>query len=494
MKRLVYLLLGAALPASLSAQVPGNPGFGTDFQTYDEAILRLIEPFQLLLACDGVVLFDPDAVPPEPPGFSDLSPALQNICRKPSNASSGGTLSGGFSDPFSTRTFLPFTIDTSRPTPQPPPDVPTEQAFVSFLPVRDGAEYLSGLYSGPDYWLRFGFEINDYRVSDTDFEVGQSGTGIRADVVFGHQLSNGSVFGVGLSAGKSDADATRNASLFSDTVTFSRAQSDVDATVASVRNFCDSLDRGSQDGTALEARAFYVGSLTAASSFQLFGSVRKSESETRNPLCIFRLGENFGDDRLFAGYLSAEPKETAIRFGASTEHRRNIGKTTVLLRAGVSAENRNIKGYTQTENPTNPSAPVQGLDSGLAYTIPLATTGLALEYEDRDIFTITTEIGVRFVWDIGTPRNPGAAWFDAAYQRAFGDLDNRIFASFAGDGRATPTRFTFQGNPVDRNLVTLSTGLDYFVSNAFKSSLFVSASFSDIAQSYRAGAALTWQF
>ncbi|MEM6482615.1 MAG: autotransporter outer membrane beta-barrel domain-containing protein [Pseudomonadota bacterium] len=493
MKNFYLALCLLFISQSVLAQVPGKPEIDTEYRTYSDAIIGLLDPLRANTFCPG--LPSSSVVSGDEDGFNQLSQDLQRVCTSIPNGSSGGTLSGGFAEPFSTRTFLPFTVDSTRPTPPTPSDSPTNssqagQLAFSILPTGNEPGYYSGVFSGYEYWVAFGLEAVSYRVNSSDFETGRSGAGFRGDFALGRQFTNGSVLGIGISYEKINTDLSQNPFLFEES-SASRSPSSIAIALANVENFCRNLVRGEEDFETFEAHAFYAGNLSQSTTFQVFGGVRHTKSDVTSPLCIYQINDTVGQDSVFASYLSGSPEVVTASLGARAERRWVAGNTLLLLRAGAEAQNRWLDGYTQNEVPVDASSPPINENGN---PISVFNTGLALKYEDRDVFTVTTELGLRSVWEFGGPRNPGAYWIDASYQYVFGDTDERVSASFAGDGRAVPTRFTFRGNPIQEHRITVGTGIDYFISEQLATSLFVSGSFTDLTESYRVGASLNWQF
>lgn len=487
----LYLIFVAT---SVCAQVPGNPNIDTNYRTYTDAIIDLTEPLRANSACPGL----PNDLGPMQieDGFAELSFELQQLCTPLSNGSSGGTLSGGFSEPFSTRTFLPFTVNTTRPAPPRPVADSADQPVLSFGSVgnalgflEDAPKSLSGGITGDDHWMSFGLEVIDYNLGNSDFETGRSGNGFRGAFVLGRRLTNSSYIGVGFSYEKVDADLNFN-SFLSEEAFVARGPVLVAEATASVEEFCRNLDRGSEDAETLQLNAFYAGNLSQNTTFQVFGDVKRTSVDTSSPLCFFQIYDSAANDTVFAGHLSGSPKATSVTFGAQAERGWTFRNTRLLLRGRAEATNRWVDEYTQTERSVDASSP----PSNEAGAISVVDTGLALKYDDRHTFTVSTELGLRGIWNTGGPQNPGTFWIDAAYQHVFGDLDERVTAQFAGDDRSTPTRFTFQGNPIPNNRITIGTGFDYVFSDRLASSFYVSGSFTDLSETYRLGAALRWRF
>jgi hypothetical protein len=145
------------------------------YDTYSEALEGVLSLSRDLVGCRGLVSYDADmhnasGMPPVvPDGFFQLSPALQRHCIKQLNGQTGATTAGGFSEPFSTRTFLPFTSDFLRPSGG-AYEIPdrSKRALSLGRPPGQAATRIVG--DGAVF--SFGLQVTDLRSDTTEFELG----------------------------------------------------------------------------------------------------------------------------------------------------------------------------------------------------------------------------------------------------------------------------------------------------------------------------------
>lgn len=149
--RVIFTIPCMILATSTEAQVPGSPSFNTDFQTYTEMLDKVFNLKSGATGCPGLVGYGHDDSVLTP-----LSPPLRELCRKVFNSNSGATLSGAFGDPFSSRTFLLFAVDTKQPVNDVRSDSQSARPGNS---VPEGAMTFLQSYDGESVNLAFGLDI-----------------------------------------------------------------------------------------------------------------------------------------------------------------------------------------------------------------------------------------------------------------------------------------------------------------------------------------------
>lgn len=475
------LSLGLALVLSPTLTFAQSTDAGT-FLTFGDAIDAIIEPGRELRGCSGLdqsgsgVFFDADEFVGTnfPTGWSDLSPALQSMCQKPSNQTSGATLGGAFGSPFSTRTFLPLSINTERPT------APVDTAgigrsrsnFASFITAKDASQG----------HLSFGITGSFVDTDTTNFGPGQSGEEVQAVLSYQKELSGGRQFGIALDLGRTTSESGTIFDFSSDN-NFDRSEDAIQATLDLAADACNGLGPAERDTNNAGLSFYYDQPLAAASRVVFQGRLSHKRGNLSDPLCIYRVGNAPTDDKLFAGIIDSKSRQTSLDLAVTLQTRRQMFGGTVVPRIGLAAHLTDRPGYTQTETSaegvsiTTIADEIFRPDQQTA-TVTAEDTGLALSVDDAFTRSVSSEIGATFLWTVAGLRKQSVISFDIGYVHRFSD-DKEVTAHFAGDGRETPTTFSFDSGPSDSDYFTVGLGYSAVSRNNMVTQISASALLGD---------------
>lgn len=468
------LLLGAPLTAQHNVLA---------YSSYNEALEEVLSLSRDLVGCEGLVRYDADEVSQTqmlPEGFSELSAPLQRHCVKELNGQTGATNAGGFTDPYSTRTFLPFGTDVWGPVPVAAPDSSRQKQRLGNPSFRLEVPELAGT-------LLFELGISDFEAEETAFELGQAGRSVQADVAWVSDPARDGRWGLRLFFDSRDADF-RAPTVISDLSGLSsRPDTVVDALVADANDLCRSLGTGSRATDEFGAGAFFQHQLGSQTTLNVSASVSRAKTDYRAPQCIFRVGEFPAGDILFLGTIDGAPQVTSLNLNANVSRVLPMANGVLVPRLAFQTQHTRHNGYQENET----SAPAgTGLPNLLA-----EPTGTALIYDSRDTTSVTVELGATMIWPLSGLRGIGSAWLDGAVVQTLDPPNRTITARFAGDMRAAPTVFTFNSNPVDHTYFRLGAGIDFQAGRGAVGSIRASTILGHSYQTdHVVAASLIWQF
>ncbi len=135
--------------------------------------------------------------------------------------------------------------------------------------------------------------------------------------------------------------------------------------------------------------------------------------------------------------------EFIIRAVAGYDHA--IGNFTIGPRIGVNYSTLTIDDYDE--------------DGG---------GGLALSYDDQTVHSFQSTVGLQATMAINTSYGVWVPQATADFIHEYENDQRFITVQFAGDGRATPTKFTFQNDKPDRNFFNLGIGTVLILSNGIQ--------------------------
>lgn len=485
------------LPEILFAQVPGDPTFNTNFETYGEAINKIIDTGADQIGCPGLLVGFGPTTNPVGTGYFQLSADLRRQCDKLNNFTTGATLSGGFSDPFSTRTFLPFTINAPRPT-KSLNNLKTNEASrnrLNFLHFSDSTDRIQHSFDSEEFSISTNIEVTKLRISDSNFAVGQDGYAYQASINLVKRPVGGRSFGVGMFVNHRETRAFRNV-LFADTAfPGGRDAGDLDLTLAGVRSFCSNLERGENKSSGIGLSAFYQQLISNTTSLAFEAGLSQSRKRYSFPICMFRVGNNPGEDVLFAGRINGRPKELSYYISSRIEKIVPLAGGLFIPRLSLTARRIQYSQFVERETGVPSGSSVSIFDFGTVSQLGAVPTGAALIYDSRTSTSLVSQLGATVVWPVRVQNGTGSLWFDVAYLHEFGDPNRLVSARFAGDFRAVPTRFTFKTNPIDRDVYRVGAGFELSGKRGSVVSLGTSVLLGDdLERSYSVSALYRWDF
>jgi len=138
-----------------------------------------------------------------------------------------------------------------------------------------------------------------------------------------------------------------------------------------------------------------------------------------------------------------EGQEVSVRVLAGHDH--SIGNLTFGPRVGLNFSHNDIDSYSETGG-----------------------GGLALSYDDQDVTSLQGTLGIQGSAAVSTPYGVWVPQATADYVHEFENDQRDITVQFAGDGRATPTKFSFQTEKPVRNFFNLGIGTVLILPNGFQ--------------------------
>ncbi|MCH8041815.1 MAG: autotransporter outer membrane beta-barrel domain-containing protein [Nitrospinae bacterium] len=140
---------------------------------------------------------------------------------------------------------------------------------------------------------------------------------------------------------------------------------------------------------------------------------------------------------------NTEGQEVSVRVLAGHDH--SIGNLTFGPRVGLNFSHNDIDSYSETGG-----------------------GGLALSYDDQDVTSLQGTLGIQGSAAVSTPYGVWVPQATADYVHEFENDQRDITVQFAGDGRATPTKFSFQTEKPVRNFFNLGIGTVLILPNGFQ--------------------------
>jgi len=442
----------------VSTQAASQSTDAGTFLTFGEVIDRVIQPGRSLVGCNGLdqtgtgTFYDSGLLPTLPPGWDDLSPALQAQCTKENNGIGGATLGGGFGGPFSTRTFLPLIIDTNRPDTGGDTTVVgrLDTGFAVFdAPVGPGAG-------------RLGFGISGSLVDTetTEFGVGQSGESLDAFVSYSWGQAGPTRGGFAIDVGRTRTASGTIFDFSGNTLIRASGETDpsfVQQTLDNAEPVCNGLGRAEQDTEGFGLSAFFAQDLSRQTTLAIEGRFGRDYNLLSSPICNYRVGEQVAQDVFFAGIIDSDYVQTTLDVSVKLQTQRPAFGGVLTPRIGVAAQLTDTPGYTQTEQSagdvTIQTVTADPLNAPLFGSITTQDTGLALTFDDSRHLRVVAELGSGYV----VPLEQGTLSLDVGLFHRLID-DRTVTAHFADDGRSTPTTFSFDTRPSDKTYVEAGLG------------------------------------
>lgn len=492
-----YLCFLVFCPSMVLSQAQG---FETDFETYDTAINEIIDPASGTVTCPGLSvqpggffertagIYDvtlgannpaaletyTDAEQENVLEYAALSPALQRRCRTFGNRDGGITQSGGFFGPFATRTYLPFTIKKDRRS---------DTAEQSEPPSRAG-------FAGQSFRLDYNFDQSDSGIvvlgeftevgqRQTIYGRGSDGTAFRAKAQYTRRLNHNTEFGIGVEASrysvKNFIGNEAQDPVFPVGVSPSApfVVEEIARRGSLLESFCNNFGEPFNDSQGFGIDVYYTQPIAGAITWELETGLSWDKRSYGFSSCVYRSSEMFQTDTFFVGYIEGEAESQTLDFSTKLQASYTLGPGQIVPRVGLNARRTAIAAYAETEREPDPGATV-AVGNGSTGTIPVAASGSALAYDARTVSSLQSELGATYILPIVTSSVVGAVSIDAAYYHEFADTERRVTAQFVGDGRPTPTNFSFGTNPVDPDVFAVKLGFDVEAGDNAAASVWVS--------------------
>ncbi len=480
--------------------------FETDFESYDAALNGMLAPNLGLSSCPGLTQRpggfvinditeygttvredDPDPIETKDEvvqEYAALSPALRGRCEVIFNNDSGSTQSGSFLGPLSTRTYIPFTLKKRRYVDSATPDEPAGQA----APASQALNF-AHVFVGPDNLFDISGEYTEVTQADTIYARGSRGSSYSVQTRYSREIGENGSIGIkfytdGFSVSDFDGTISPEPVLppSGEFAAMNPSRTEALERVARRKEVFDSYcsdfgvpyNRGHGVGVSLS----YSHLISDAVSLHIESGVSQNTREYAFNSCLFRIGETASRDKFFVSSIEGHVETQMVDVGAKLEARYSFGRGQIVPRFGLSARSQSIASYAERERGPEPNTTVT-IAGDVPTTIDVAPSGAALEYAERDVTSVRSEIGATYLWPLDLGIMSGAVSFDAAYFHEFADTERQVTAKFVGDGRTTPAEFSFGTNPVDPDVVTLRAGVDLQTGNNSTVSIWVSRLFGD---------------
>ena len=491
------------------------------FQSYESALNSLLAPdnfafteFTGTTTSCPLLTSDPNELSPDidypaanwpisptPPSTGSLGPNLSRHCGVGNNSLFGSSLSSGFSSGIPTRTFLPFSGSSRRPSRASASGdngsiENTASRALTYNSFLAGDLFLVPLTSEPNLSLIIDF--GDESIDATDFEAGSHIQEVNIAAIAQFPRGDRSYFGFGLNFGTKNGDV--------DAPSLNRLPETTDPSeqyLEIYQNACGLVGNGEIEETSFGAFAFAQRPIGRSSALNFDFGVNYAQQKYSNDLCIFSFENGTGEvsNNLFAGEITGRPDSFEIVAAVSYQTRIDLGRATVYPSIGLRFSHEKIDSYTETETTIDSINDfLEGREFctpgvGCSALGPANLTGASLTYDAQDITSIQSEIGGTLAVPVSGQRWNGNLFLDAFYFHEFNDDQREVVAQFAEDGRDNPTRFSFLVNPPSQNYFEVGLGLQAASTRDGRSALYLRASTilgDDIRDGYRLGGA--WQF
>ncbi|WEJ17614.1 autotransporter outer membrane beta-barrel domain-containing protein (plasmid) [Sinorhizobium sp. K101] len=456
-----------------------------NFETYSEALSFLLGAGDRFC---GFVTSTPNGPNPAltilPGNVADLPPSKETGLIGPNlslhchpntdntNLSGGSVVGGSLSSLQSTRTVSQFETTRRRSEPCDPAEDPecnesdsrdavisnyfyqrsiTSSGELIFSLISDSDDALSASGLVPfDGFTMFGqIEYQNYRQSDSKFEPAK-----KIDIF---TAEAGAFWDVGVDSVAGFKGLYSNGNGTSprpETVTSLGTGNEIGGQVfnGNFENICGVPHEGTIDTSEFGGSVFYQTMFLQDGFINAELGVSKSRLKYGNSLCKFDLDFETVAENVFnifpidqtAGIIRGNPDILGLSADINAGYDWEYNSIVVGPRLSFSAKWKKVGSYSETEEPGTLNYPI---------------TGASLNYEDQDISSVQTRIGVAVSrpFTFNTMTVVPFAQFD--YIHEFANDQRTIRATFVEDGRPDPFRFTFKTNPPDRDFFELRTGV-----------------------------------
>ncbi|MDW9433495.1 autotransporter domain-containing protein [Sinorhizobium meliloti] len=467
------VVLCGCLLISTQAAAQSLPPLRTNFETYSQAISRLLGAGSAICGftttVDDLTILpnNPDPFAP-PPRSGPIGPNLSRHCtpNTDTNLAGGSVIAGGMSSLQSTRTVSQFDVARRRSEPCDPSEdeecaeIDGENEIVSNYFYQDGATHSGGafssllddgrgrldanLYFPSEGFAIFGqFEYEDFRQSSTRFEPAKDLDIFTAEVGVQWNLSAESI--IGLTGSYSGASGV---SLGPEQVTV-RSAPNLDPPIVFTGNFeneCGVPRNGKIDTDDFSGSVFYQTKWMENGFLAAEVGANRGRIKYRNSACTINLDENLVPPTTSqtAGIISGNPELFGLSANFNAGYDWDYIGVNFGPRLSLDTSWTNIDEYSETESAGRLGFPI---------------TGTSLRYEEQDIMSVQTRIGFAVSKPFSFNNSTIVPFVQLDYIHEFENDQRRIKATFVEDGRPDPFAFTFKTNPPDRNFFELNGGL-----------------------------------
>lgn len=468
MKKIEIFIVVYLASANIAAAQDVRP-----FQTYTQALDTLLAPNDQLgfsiddkrMSCPSLsgdinelhpgTYTDNNSIPstfmPVPTSGS-LGSNLSQHCAVESNIPIGSSLSAGFSSVLPTRTYLSFGTDRRRATKASRPASSNSPPSKNFLDTSLGAFNLSG--GGDETAFRISLNYVRDETKDTLFESGSTTSGIAGFTAIEFRTGADGFYGVGVSFEAIEGTTNPSRPLLSRE--FDPADYSDNTIFAAYQNACNTIRPGTQDKNTFSLHAYGQHQLNERTTINFQTAASYSKGRYENGLCIISFQDIAGP--LFAGSISGETNRLEFSGEINLQTQLNLGRLQFFPSIGATFAHGRTSGYTETEVPIN--SVIDFLEPIEDIADPKSTlTGASLKYDAQSDTSLALTLGAAMVVPLSFPNSTGAFFADARYVKNVLDRSQTVTAQFAEDFRDTPTRFSFERNPLPSDYFEVGLGV-----------------------------------
>lgn len=443
-----------------------------NFETYNQALRILLgagfEDCKFVNDPDDPDLTSFDPITGEvidPPGL--IGPNLSRHCRPDETNLSGGSVIGGsLSSLQSTRTVSQFDVSRRRseecdPSIDPDCKSPATDTVSNYFyqgsvsgsvfssVLDDGGGVLNANALIPfDGFSIFGqLEYQSYHQSTTPYEPAWDVDTFSADLGATWNISNNSILGF-----RGTYSMGNGAYSGPETVLIKGFGDELGVLPVNYESECGVSNEGAVDTDEFGGSAFYQTQLLDNGFFAAEIGLSKGRQKYRNSFCTIDVAadpsnppSNLHPANTAAGIISGDPDYIGFSADIHTGYDWDLSGITIGPRFSLNTWWKSIGAYAESET------------AGSRQNIPI--TGAGLRYEEQDISSVQTRIGVAVSKPFVVNALTFVPFIQLDYIHEFANDQRTLRASFVEDRRPDPFSFTFKSNPPDRDFFEIRTGM-----------------------------------
>jgi len=398
-----------------------------------------------------------------PPQAGPIGPNLSRHCSpnlEKTNLSGGSVIGGSLSSLQSTRTVSQFDARRRRS-----PDIQgatvsnysyegsltqTGDGYFSLVDDGDGVTEANVLVPFEGFSVFGQVEYENYRQSATRYEPAKDVDVFTVQFGALWSISQDSIVGFkGIySTGDGVSPRPGNVALISE-----QPLGAGQVLIGSFEDLCGVPDDGTVDTDEFGGSLLYQGMLMENGFISAEVGASKGRVSYRNSLCTIDVAVS--DDVLSpvnqtAGVIRGSPDYYGLFGEIKTGYDWDYNGVSVGPRLTLKAWWKSVDEYSETEDAGRPN-PITGA------TLPI--TGASLRYQDQDISSFQTRIGIAASSPVIVGNMTVVPFAQMDYIHEFAYDQRTIKATFVEDGRPEPLVFSFKTNQPDRDFFELRSGV-----------------------------------
>ncbi|MDK1388854.1 autotransporter outer membrane beta-barrel domain-containing protein [Sinorhizobium sp. 8-89] len=215
-------------------------------------------------------------------------------------------------------------------------------------------------------------------------------------------------------------------------------------------NECGVSNEGAVDSDEFGGSAFYQTHFLDNGFFNAEVGFSKGRQKYRNGFCTIDVaGEtnppfNLGPRNTSAGIISGDPDYIGFSADIHTGYDWDLGGIAIGPRFSLNTWWKSIDAYAESEAAGSLNVPI---------------TGASLRYEEQDISSVQTRIGLAVSKPFVVNALTIVPFIQLDYIHEFANDQRTLRVSFVEDGRPDPFSFTFKSNPPDRDFFEIRSGM-----------------------------------